>query len=151
MRLGECSTQRNLDATGRAQARRIGEALRAQGVRVGAVLASEWCRTMETAELAFPGAARPEPAFNSFFADRAAGPSRTAEARARLHAWRGPGAGGVRAHPPLIQRRPRRAALRLAAGLRAGWAGGFAALAAFGRGRGATCTGSAFGSPAVPA
>lgn len=98
MRLGECSTQRNLDATGRAQARRIGEALRAQGVAVGAVLASEWCRTMETAELAFPGAARPEPAFNSFFADRAAGPARTEAARALLRAWQGPGALFVSTH-----------------------------------------------------
>jgi hypothetical protein len=29
MRLGDCSTQRNLDAAGRAQAARIGEAIRA--------------------------------------------------------------------------------------------------------------------------
>ena len=35
MRLDDCSTQRNLDAAGRAQARRIGEAVRAAGVAVG--------------------------------------------------------------------------------------------------------------------
>lgn len=92
MRLGECSTQRNLDEAGRAQARRIGEAFRAEGVAVGAVLASRWCRAAETADLAFPGLARAEPAFDSFFADRAEGPARTARARRLLLDWSGPGA-----------------------------------------------------------
>ncbi len=60
MRLGDCSTQRNLDADGRAQARRIGDAFRRQGITVGLVLSSAWCRTIETAELAFPGQVRIE-------------------------------------------------------------------------------------------
>jgi phosphohistidine phosphatase SixA len=90
MRLGDCSTQRNLDARGREQARRIGEAFRARGIRVGAVLSSQWCRTMETAELAFPGQVRAEPAFNSFFDDRSEGPAKTAAARKVLDSWRGP-------------------------------------------------------------
>jgi hypothetical protein len=98
MRLGECATQRNLDAQGRAQAVRIGEAIRAQGVAVGAVLTSQWCRTTETAELAFPGRARPEGAFNSFFGDRAAGPSQTDAARRVLLGWAGPGALFVSTH-----------------------------------------------------
>ena len=92
MRLGDCATQRNLDETGRAQARRLGEAVRARGVAVGAVLASEWCRTLETAALAFPGLVRAEPAFNSFFEDRAAAAAQTAAARAILLGWAGPGA-----------------------------------------------------------
>ncbi len=93
MRLGDCATQRNLDAAGRDQARRIGAALRDAGVSVGAVLASRWCRATETAALAFGAAAvRPEPAFDSFFADRALGPERTAAARAILLGWHGPGA-----------------------------------------------------------
>jgi phosphohistidine phosphatase SixA len=92
MRLGDCATQRNLDETGRAQAWRIGEALRASGVAVGAVLASEWCRTLETAALAFPGLVRAEPAFNSFFEDRAAAAAQTVAARAILLGWAGPGA-----------------------------------------------------------
>lgn len=92
MRLGECATQRNLDAEGRAQARRIGAALRAAGVEIGAVLASRWCRAAETAELAFPGRLRPEPAFDSFFAERGEGPARTEAARRTLLAWDGPGA-----------------------------------------------------------
>ena len=52
-RLDDCSTQRNLDDNGRAQARRIGEAFRRQGVAVGAVLSSPRCRCLDTARLAF--------------------------------------------------------------------------------------------------
>lgn len=92
MRLGDCSTQRNLDDAGRAQARRIGEAFRAEGVAVGAVLTSRWCRAVETAALAFPGLSRAEPAFDSFFENREEGPARTALARRVLLDWRGPGA-----------------------------------------------------------
>ncbi|WP_203070210.1 histidine phosphatase family protein [Falsiroseomonas ponticola] len=97
-RPGDCATQRNLDEAGRAQARRIGAAFRAEGVPMGAVLASAWCRTTETAELAFPGQARVEPAFNSFFADRGSAPAQTAAARAILLAWQGPGALFVSTH-----------------------------------------------------
>lgn len=92
MRLGDCATQRNLDEAGRTQARRIGAAFREAGVAVGAVLVSEWCRTRETAEIAFPGLARAEPAFNSFFADRGVAEARTDAARDILLRWPGPGA-----------------------------------------------------------
>ena len=90
-RLGDCATQRNLDATGRAEAARIGDAFRARGIRVETVLTSQWCRTRDTAELAFPGRVREEPIFNSFFANVADDPKQTAAARALLSAWRGPG------------------------------------------------------------
>jgi hypothetical protein len=46
---------------GRAQSIEIGEAFRALGIPVSRVLASPFCRTMETAALAF-GTAEPEPA-----------------------------------------------------------------------------------------
>lgn len=52
-RLDDCSTQRNLNDQGRDEARRIGEALRARGVRVSEVLTSRWCRAIDTAKLAF--------------------------------------------------------------------------------------------------
>ena len=52
-RLEDCSTQRNLDAAGRAQAQRVGETFRAHGVTVGAVLSSPRCRCLDTARLAF--------------------------------------------------------------------------------------------------
>lgn len=52
-RLDDCSTQRNLDESGRAQARRVGEAFRRNGITVGEVLSSPRCRCLETARLAF--------------------------------------------------------------------------------------------------
>jgi phosphohistidine phosphatase SixA len=88
MRLGDCSTQRNLDEAGRAQARRIGERLRRERVPVAAVWSSQWCRVRETAELAALGPVREVAAFNSFFAQRTAEPAQTAAARALLLGWR---------------------------------------------------------------
>ena len=52
-RLDDCSTQRNLDESGRAQAKRIGEAFRQNGIAVSAVLSSPRCRCLDTAHLAF--------------------------------------------------------------------------------------------------
>lgn len=98
MRIGDCATQRNLDEAGRAQARRIGETFKAQGVAVGQVLTSQWCRTRETAELAFPGRQQDEPAFNSFFGDRAKAQAQTSTAKRILQDWRGPGAFVVSTH-----------------------------------------------------
>ena len=92
MRLDDCKTQRNLDAEGRAQARRIGERLRQQQIAVGAVWSSQWCRTRETAELIAAGPVREQPAFNSFFGDRSRVSAQTAAARKLLLGWRGPGA-----------------------------------------------------------
>jgi phosphohistidine phosphatase SixA len=97
-KLGDCSTQRNLDDTGRAQARRIGEQFRERGVKVGAVLSSQWCRARETAELAFPGQARDDASFNSFFDERSGEPAQTAQALATLARWRGPGVLVVTTH-----------------------------------------------------
>jgi len=51
--LTDCSGQRNLNDAGRAQARSIGESWRALELPLGDVLASGYCRTRETAELAF--------------------------------------------------------------------------------------------------
>ena len=59
--IGDCDTQRDLNEAGREQARAIGAAVRAASVPVATVLASPFCRTMETATLAF-GRATPEPA-----------------------------------------------------------------------------------------
>jgi hypothetical protein len=98
MRLGDCATQRNLSAEGRAQAARIGQAFRERGIAVGAVLASGWCRTMETADLAFPGRATRETDFDSFFADRGTGPAQTEAAGRQLLGWSGPGVLFVSTH-----------------------------------------------------
>jgi len=57
-KLEDCSTQRNLDESGRAQAKRMGEAFRAHEITVGRVLSSPRCRCLDTARLAFK---EPEP------------------------------------------------------------------------------------------
>lgn len=67
-RIDDCTTQRNLTDGGRADARRLGEILRARGVKVSEVRSSQWCRCLETARLAF-GGAQPWSALNSIFAD----------------------------------------------------------------------------------
>ncbi len=80
-RLGDCSTQRNLSAEGREQARRTGEAFRQRGVAVQRVLSSEWCRCMETAELMGLGAVEQFAPINSFFRDRSTEASQTEAVR----------------------------------------------------------------------
>ena len=51
--LADCATQRNLSAQGRADARAIGRGVRRLKLSVGRVLASSFCRTRETARIAF--------------------------------------------------------------------------------------------------
>ena len=51
--LENCETQRNLNEEGRAQSEAIGRAFQQAEIPVGAVLASPYCRTRDTAQLAF--------------------------------------------------------------------------------------------------
>jgi len=66
-RIGDCSTQRNLDDQGRKQARTIGDWLRSNGISSARVYSSQWCRCLETAELLEMGAVAELPALNSFY------------------------------------------------------------------------------------
>ncbi|MDQ0314256.1 histidine phosphatase family protein [Amorphus orientalis] len=91
-RLGDCTTQRNLSQTGRDQSRRLGDRFREEGVDVGAALHSRWCRARDTAELAFPDAAAPEPALDSFFQNRSRSDAQTRATREIVAGWDGPGA-----------------------------------------------------------
>jgi len=67
LKIGDCSTQRNLDGRGRAQARAIGDWLRAGGIKSANIYSSQWCRCVETAELLELGPVTELPALNSFF------------------------------------------------------------------------------------
>jgi phosphohistidine phosphatase SixA len=51
--LEDCGRQRNLTDRGRQDARAVGVAIRALGIPIGKVRASPYCRTVETAMLAF--------------------------------------------------------------------------------------------------
>jgi phosphohistidine phosphatase SixA len=81
--LHRCSTQRNLNAEGRAHAERIGQWFKFRGLEPRAVQSSAWCRCKDTADLAF-GHHRVWPALNSFFGEHRARDARTATLRAAL-------------------------------------------------------------------
>ena len=51
MNFKDCSIQRNLDADGKAQAARIGDAFRKHGIAKLQLIASQYCRAIETAKL----------------------------------------------------------------------------------------------------
>jgi len=66
-RLDDCATQRNLDDSGRRQARALGSRLANAGVAAARVYSSQWCRCLETARLLQLGPVTGLPALNSFF------------------------------------------------------------------------------------
>ena len=66
-RIGDCSTQRNLDDRGREQAGAIGKFLQSKGITSARVYSSQWCRCLETAELIDMGSVAELPALNSFY------------------------------------------------------------------------------------
>ncbi|MGB0722853.1 MAG: histidine phosphatase family protein [Gammaproteobacteria bacterium] len=65
----DCATQRNLDQTGRDQARAIGDLFRSHGIASAEVHSSRWCRCLETARLMDLGPVSERPVLNSFFQD----------------------------------------------------------------------------------
>lgn len=92
-RLDDCATQRNLSPAGREQAVAIGRVLAERRVPVARVESSLWCRCLDTARLAFAALeVLPTPSLNSFFDNRSTEPEQTRALRARIAAWRGPGA-----------------------------------------------------------
>jgi broad specificity phosphatase PhoE len=86
-RLEVCTTQRNLDENGRAQARRIGEAFRKNAIAVGRVLSSPRCRCLDTARLAF-GQAEPWAVLQGSLSDSALRRSRVVETKIVIDAHR---------------------------------------------------------------
>jgi len=82
--LGDCHTQRNLSADGRADARAIGRGVRRLRLRIGSVLASPFCRTRETAKLAFGRVTVSQPLLNTVVAEHDARWRRQIRAARRL-------------------------------------------------------------------
>jgi phosphohistidine phosphatase SixA len=63
--LDDCATQRNLSDEGREQSRQIGAAFGVLAIPIDTVYSSEYCRTRDTADLAF-GGYEGEPALTGF-------------------------------------------------------------------------------------
>ncbi len=89
-RLEDCSTQRDLSDRGRADARALGETLRAAGIEAAKIYASPWCRARETAELLDLGPVEISPLLASVWNDRIVNPDRTDELRLMIGRWTGP-------------------------------------------------------------
>lgn len=62
-----CAIQRNLDADGRAQAGRIGDAFRKHGIKQAKLVSSLYCRALDTARLMKLGTVTPQPVLNQVF------------------------------------------------------------------------------------
>ncbi len=82
--LDDCRTQRNLDDRGRAQASRIGEAMRSADVSFDAVWTSQWCRCRDTARLVGMGPPQDVASLNSHFAGRGDRAAQTRSTRRRI-------------------------------------------------------------------
>lgn len=79
----DCATQRNLNAQGREQARRLGERLRSERVPIAKVFTSPWCRCRDTATLAF-GKAEDWEALSNIFGERDREADRSERVRKRV-------------------------------------------------------------------
>ena len=92
--LADCATQRNLSAQGRADARAIGRGARRLSLTIGTVLSSPFCRTRETARLAFGRARVSQALLNTVSAEHDAAWRKQIAAARRLLGTR-PSAGTV--------------------------------------------------------
>lgn len=101
--LDNCRTQRNLSERGRQQARRIGALFAARAEPVGQVLASRYCRTIETARLAF-GDRLPEPwaALDPPPEDETGAAEQVVEIVARIRDYSGSGNLVLVTHAPVV-------------------------------------------------
>ena len=90
-RLEDCATQRNLSAEGREQSERMGEQFKAQRIPVERVLSSRWCRSLDTARLAFGSMVEPYPPLDSFFSGRGQQEAQTQAVRQLVEGWRAKG------------------------------------------------------------
>jgi phosphohistidine phosphatase SixA len=75
----DCSTQRNLNDTGREQARAWKPFLASHGINQARVFSSQWCRCMDTATEMDVGEVTEWRSLNSFFRNRSKGPAQTRE------------------------------------------------------------------------
>jgi phosphohistidine phosphatase SixA len=85
LRVGDCSTQRNLNDQGRQDARDIGQWIKRREVKILRVESSRWCRAKETAKLLGLGPVRLNKNLDSLFQDEdALNDPQTANIRKRI-------------------------------------------------------------------
>jgi phosphohistidine phosphatase SixA len=87
-RLEDCKTQRNLSEAGRAEAKRLGEALRSRKVPLGEILSSPWCRCHDTAQLAFGSPGTNWAPLSNLFGRSQAAEAQVREIRSRVAGYR---------------------------------------------------------------
>ncbi|WP_341581462.1 histidine phosphatase family protein [Marinobacter metalliresistant] len=75
--INDCSTQRNLNAMGREQARAWKPFLESHGITEARVFSSQWCRCLDTARGMNMGEVTEWPSLNSFFGNRGDGSAQT--------------------------------------------------------------------------
>lgn len=90
-RIGDCRTQRNLDETGRGEAKALGEAFRSHGVRVDRIQSSPWCRCLETAQLMAVGPVETSSALVPSTDRNPNAPAALRALKETISNWRGPG------------------------------------------------------------
>ncbi len=67
--IDNCTTQRNLNDSGRIQSKKIGDFFKKNDVPLGKVFSSEWCRCKDTASIAFKNF-ETKNFLNSFFSEQ---------------------------------------------------------------------------------
>ena len=67
--IDDCSTQRNLNKSGRIQAKKIGNFFKENQIEIKQIYSSEWCRCKDTASLAFQNF-ETKSFLNSFFSSQ---------------------------------------------------------------------------------
>ncbi len=92
--LGDCSTQRNLNETGREQARAWRPFLAEKGITDANVYTSQWCRARDTAREIGLGEVTDMPSLNSFFRGRGNREQQTRETIRQVN--------GLEAHSAII-------------------------------------------------
>ena len=87
-KLGDCSTQRNLNDRGREQAAAWKPFLARQGINEAQVYTSQWCRSRDTAIGMDVGKVTEWPALNSFFQNRNQSSAQTRETIDQVNAMK---------------------------------------------------------------
>jgi phosphohistidine phosphatase SixA len=90
-RIGDCRTQRNLDETGRGEAKALGGAFRSHGVCVDRIQSSPWCRCIKTAQLMAVGPVETSSALVPSTDRNPNAPAALRALKETISNWRGPG------------------------------------------------------------